>query len=183
MPLQIDFDVLFRKHQHEIQEYIFYMLGGKPGDNSDAEDITSETFTRAWAARKSLKDDSNVRAWLFSIAHNICCDILRKRKRIEWNSLELLTDNTHEGVAAAISLRTKLLDAIVRSGPDEVSWSDVQAAIESMKNPQHRSALWLYYFEGYSYADIARVLKKKESGMRMLLNRARESFRTALKAL
>ena len=84
------FDKLTREHRSEIKIHCYRMLGSL----ADAEDITQETFARAWRARGELVDPSAARAWLYRIATNACLDALRRhrRERRLWGDPEPLTD-------------------------------------------------------------------------------------------
>src|ERR1700741_5390992 len=54
-------------HHGEIHRY----LARVPARSSDAEDLSQETFLRAFRAHRTLPADANVRAWLFTIATNL----------------------------------------------------------------------------------------------------------------
>ena len=51
------------------------------GEGNWAEDAVAETFLKAWAHRRSLRDDSRWRAWLASICRRVCFSLVRKRRR------------------------------------------------------------------------------------------------------
>src|SRR5215207_11278077 len=46
----------------------------------DAQDMTQETFLRAWAKRESFQGRASLRTWLYRIATNACLDFLEKRR-------------------------------------------------------------------------------------------------------
>ena len=74
---RLAFDRLARERRGEIYLHCYRMLGAL----SDAEDMTQETFTRAWRARGEMTNDASGRNWLYRIATNVCLDALRRRKR------------------------------------------------------------------------------------------------------
>jgi RNA polymerase sigma factor (sigma-70 family) len=69
----LDFSALYRRHAGDVYRFALYLSG----DASQADDITAETFTRAWIARDRIRVDS-VRAYLLMIARNLYRDALRK---------------------------------------------------------------------------------------------------------
>lgn len=71
------FDQLTRERQKEIRLHCYRIMGSL----ADAEDITQETFARAWRSRKDLADQAHARPWLYRIATNACLDALRRHKR------------------------------------------------------------------------------------------------------
>ncbi|MCB0334392.1 MAG: RNA polymerase sigma factor [Bdellovibrionales bacterium] len=51
------------------------------GNRADAEDATQQTFLKAYQSLDSLQQDSSLKAWLYSIARNVCIDRSRRWKR------------------------------------------------------------------------------------------------------
>src|SRR3954451_16440086 len=72
-----DFDQALERHRRELHIHCYRMLGSF----DEAEDAVQEAFLRAWRARDTQAEDSNLRAWLYKIATNVCLDALRKAKR------------------------------------------------------------------------------------------------------
>lgn len=64
-------------HHAEIYRYLQRATGG----TADADDLSQETFLRAYRAYRSLPKDANARAWLFTIATNLARNHFRARKR------------------------------------------------------------------------------------------------------
>src|SRR5215813_14543129 len=69
----------------ELHRYVAHMIGSAV----DAEDLIQETFVKALDSLALLNPQSNVRGWLFRVAHNKAVDHLRRRTNQE---LELLDD-------------------------------------------------------------------------------------------
>ena len=74
---RLAFERLARERRSEIKVHCYRMLGSL----ADAEDMTQETFARAWRARAELADPAAARPWLYRIATNACLDALRRHKR------------------------------------------------------------------------------------------------------
>jgi RNA polymerase sigma-70 factor (ECF subfamily) len=72
-----DFETVVERHRREIQVHCYRMLGSL----SDAEDLTQETFLRAWKGRDGFEGRASVRTWLYRIATNACLDALARRPR------------------------------------------------------------------------------------------------------
>ncbi|MDC0770164.1 RNA polymerase subunit sigma-70 [Streptomyces sp. HD] len=68
---------LIEAHRHELRVHCYRLLGSY----DEAEDLTQETFLRAWRAREGLDGVDNPRAWLYKVATNACLDFLRKHNR------------------------------------------------------------------------------------------------------
>ncbi len=71
------FEAVVAAHHAEIRRYLL-RITARP---SEADDLSQETFLRAFRAHGSLPPDSNVRAWLFSIATNLSRNHFRAQKR------------------------------------------------------------------------------------------------------
>jgi len=71
-----DFSALYKKYAQDVFHFALYLSG----ERSEAEDITSETFVRAWTAPGEIRTET-VKAYLFTIARNLFLQKLRKTKR------------------------------------------------------------------------------------------------------
>jgi RNA polymerase sigma-70 factor (TIGR02960 family) len=63
------------RHRRELQVHCYRMLA----NYEDAQDMTQETFLRAWHKRESFQGHAALRTWLYRIATNVCLDFLEKR--------------------------------------------------------------------------------------------------------
>jgi RNA polymerase sigma-70 factor (ECF subfamily) len=108
-----EFEAMVATHHAEIYRYVL-RASGRTGD---ADDLSQETFLRAYRAYRALPKDANVRAWLFTIATNLCRNHFRgmKRRRLAY---------------AAASDAMAEADC---AGPDRVAISrEVGAAVEAV---------------------------------------------------
>jgi RNA polymerase sigma-70 factor, ECF subfamily len=71
------FEAVIAAHHAEIHRYLVRVTAR----SSDADDLSQETFIRAFRAHKALPPDANLRAWLFAIATNVCRNYFRGEKR------------------------------------------------------------------------------------------------------
>ncbi|RSM57148.1 RNA polymerase subunit sigma-70 [Amycolatopsis sp. WAC 01376] len=69
------FALITERHRRELQVHCYRMLA----NYDDAQDMTQETFLRAWNKRESFKGHAALRTWLYRIATNACLDFLQKR--------------------------------------------------------------------------------------------------------
>lgn len=149
---------LVERHQRVLFGYLARRVG-----RDIAEDVTSETFTRAFAQRARFdqaRDDA--RPWLFGIATNL----LRNHARSEFRQLRAYTrhgvdDRTHDDDAGTHAR----LDATAQS-------PQLAAALAALK-PGDREALLMYAWNDMSYEDIADALGIPVGTVRSRLNRAR----------
>src|SRR5689334_15664461 len=69
------FALLTERYRRELQVHCYRMLA----NYDDAQDLTQETFLRAWNKRESFRGNAALRTWLYRIATNACLDFLDKR--------------------------------------------------------------------------------------------------------
>ena len=80
----LNFQDLYDSYAADVYRFAFWLSG----DGYEAEDITSETFIRAWASNNPIRTET-LKAYLFTIARNNYLERLRKRKR------EVTLEGTH----------------------------------------------------------------------------------------
>jgi len=69
------FALITERYRRELQVHCYRMLA----NYEDSQDLTQETFLRAWQKRESFRGDAALRTWLYRIATNACLDFLEKR--------------------------------------------------------------------------------------------------------
>lgn len=121
-------------------------------NQADAEDILQEVLIKRLYQAPKFKSPEHERNWLFQVALNLCRDEWRRSRRSE---LPLET-------VAGVSIP-----------PAELS------LLEQVSNlpEKQRTALHLYYYEGYSIREIARLLGVTVPTVKMRLKRGREALR------
>ena len=125
-------------------------------NRADAEDITSEVFLKRFACRKTFETESHETAWMMRVTINLAKDMLRSfRYRF------------------SVPLNES---ALVFESPEE---SEVYRAVMDLP-AKYRSVIHLYYYEGYSVAEIARISGKSETAVQTQLYRARKLLRQML---
>jgi len=129
------------------------------GDRGSAEDLTQETYLRAFGSLHRFENRSSVRTWLLSIARRVCADAVRSRRR---RRLTLLRDDA--------VLETLLLD---RAPADDVAEGATVADLLARLDPDRREAFVLTQLLGLSYADAADVAGCPVGTIRSRVARAR----------
>src|ERR1043165_2487963 len=96
------FSELYVRYQPRIYRHLYYFIG----NHHEADDLTSETFLRAWKAIDRYEDRGlPMEAWLLRIAHNLGVHHLRGRKpNVPVDDLDLEANNFHspERIAEAL---------------------------------------------------------------------------------
>jgi RNA polymerase sigma-70 factor, ECF subfamily len=71
------FQALFAEFQNQLKSYLYRLLT----DRNDVDDLTHDTFVKAFSKISTFNQESSLKTWVFTIATNLAYDHLRKRKR------------------------------------------------------------------------------------------------------
>jgi RNA polymerase sigma-70 factor (ECF subfamily) len=137
------------------------------GNRQDAEDLTQETFVRAFRGLATYRPGT-FDGWLHRITTNLFLDLVRRRARIRF---EALPDNTERIVDPQSSAE--------RVYEDRTFDPDVQDALDRLA-PEFRAAVVLCDIEGLTYEEIAAALGVKLGTVRSRIHRGRAQLRAAL---
>ncbi len=124
--------------------------------SADADDVTQDTFLRAWRSLARFRGDSTFATWLYRIATRRCFDLLAAHRPTETLNEEHLGPSVDP--SNTIEQRERLR-AIIQQ---------IQAL-----PPDQRAALVLREFEGLSYQQVADVLETTVPAIKSRIHRAR----------
>ena len=128
-------------------------------NSADAEDITQETFIKRFQSNTEFSDEKAEKAWLLKVAANKCRDMFRSpRYRFMYHSVPL--DEA----------------GLIYETPEE---SAVFRAVMELPT-KYRIAVHLYYYEGYSAAETAKITGRSETAVQTQLYRARKMLKKTL---
>jgi RNA polymerase sigma-70 factor (ECF subfamily) len=133
------------------------------GSSSEAEDLTQETYCQAQLKLGQLRDPERAKAWLFSILRNNYLHRVRAEKHEQRVSLEGLGD-----------LPERLPEPLPRVDPERL-----QQVLGELPEV-FRTPVILYYFEDFSYRDIAEQMDLPIGTVMSRLARARAHLRSQL---
>jgi RNA polymerase sigma-70 factor (ECF subfamily) len=145
---------------------------------ADAGDLVQETYVKAYAAFKSFEQGTNLKAWLYRILTNTFINIYRKNQRGPYQgTIDELEDwqlGGAESLTQGRSTRSAEAEAI-----DHLPDSDVKAALQSIPE-DFRLAVYFADVEGFSYQEIADIMKTPVGTVMSRLHRGRRLLRDLL---
>lgn len=159
-------EVLVRRYQHYVYRLCYLVMRAE----QDAEDMTQETFVRAFRAlpRFEIRQGTSFEAWLYRIAVNAC----RSRMRRKWYQVLPWPEPAPRIVAEPQEQPERLM----MQGEQR---SQILEAIDSL-GEKHRLVVVLRYYAGLSNEEIARTLGIPSGTVRSRLHIARQRLRERL---
>lgn len=144
----------YDEHSKPILSFILLMVK----DYQQAEDLTHDTFIKAYLYYDSFKHHSSEKTWLFSIAHNLTIDFLRKRKpSLFFKEIFLLQKDN-----------TPLPEEMIQMKEESY---ELYKALSKLKDT-YRAVIILRKIKGFSIEDTAKILGWSESKVKSMHFRA-----------
>lgn len=144
-------------YQNALRSFLLALCGGR---TADADDITQDTLYKAYLSIDRYVDKGQFKAWLFKIAFNSFLN--HKASQKQYESIEqakaLVGDSSAENRIESQTLYLAL----------------------STLPPRERSAISLYYLNGYSIKEIAQITGSSVDAVKKQLSRGRERLKKTI---
>ena len=150
----LNFQDLYESYATEVYRFAFWLAG----DSFEAEDITSETFIRAWVHNSTIRTET-LKAYLFTIARNVYLGQRRKRKH------QVALDDVYPDPAPEPA-------QVVES---QLELQSVQSVLQTLAEID-RAAFVLRVQHELPYAEIARVLGLSLTAAKVKVHRVRKKL-------
>jgi len=163
------FRQIFEQHHRFILRFIYGMVG----EYEFAEELTQETFLRAFDGLAALRDDAKLATWLCGIARNVALKALRERRK------ERLRVDLDEQAAA------RIIDAQSSSPDDDLLRQEFRRALHDALqklDENKRTVFVLKVLQQRSYGEIAEITGHSVAKLKTDLHRARAEVRRLLQA-
>lgn len=155
MTVDSSFDEIYEELFPIIYRFVRFRVA-----ESEIEDITVETLTKIWKALPGFKGESSLKSWALRIAYHQIADYYRSRKSVPWVSLSDLEFN--------------------QAGTDHSEdWTELLSVKQTLSQlpAQQLTAIQLRLVEGFSAAEVGKILGISPKAVDSLLYRAKKSFR------
>lgn len=165
------FEELYQRYKKPLLNYSIRILRNL----ADAEDVVGSTFCALTRRETQYAPAAKFKTWLYTIAHNICVDLIRKNARIvflwfkkeaegsTYQEMDIADTRPSADISAQAQDAAFLLKQAVHALPFE-----------------YREAIILREYQGMSYEEIAQVMRCSLAKVKVLIFRGREKLRTAL---
>lgn len=140
-------------------DMVFRIALNISGNYADSEDVMQNVFFRYLKKQHTFSSQDHIKAWLIRVAVNESKRLIKANSKRMCSSLDEL-----ENIVFSHNEDSKELFYQVMNLQEK-----------------YRTVLYLYYYEGLSLKEIARILKRKEATVRTQLSRAREMLKIKIK--
>lgn len=172
-----DASALFEEQALPFMDQLYAAALRMTRNPADAQDLVQETFVKAYAAFGQFKQGTNLKAWLYRILTNTFINTYRKKQREPYqNPLDELQDWQLGGPSSASSATSRSAEA---EAIDHLPDSDVKDALQSIPE-DFRLAVYFADVEGFSYQEIADIMKTPIGTVMSRLHRGRRMLRELL---
>ena len=152
---QVDLEEAVRQYADMIYRIAMTITGNR----QDADDVFQETFLRLAKSRNKIQSEEHLKAWLIKVAGNCA-------KTVVMNPWNKKTQGYNKEMGTPMIF---------------VDGQQSRLLMELHALPQKYSVvLYLFYYEGYSVKEVARLLGKNENSIKTLLKRGRNLLRKSL---
>lgn len=146
------FEELIREYRENMYRLAFGILQNQ----HDAQDAVSEAVLKAYENLEKLRDKNKCRAWIMQITVNEARKLYKRQKR------QFCVENIEQNMPAFVDDYHELWDVVMK--------------LEAY----YREVLFLFYYEQFSIAEIAKMLKVREGTVKSRLFRGREKLKQML---
>ncbi len=168
------FDVLILKYQHKI----IGLVGRYLRDQDEVQDVTQESFIKAYRALPNFRGDSAFYTWLYRIAINTAKNHLVSRSRRPPDTDIDLDDGEFQDNSAVLRDNESPEDVLATGQMENVIYRAIDDLPEELK-----VAVTLREFEGLRYEEIAEVMECPVGTVRSRIFRAREAIEKKIAAI
>ena len=139
-------------------------------NREEAEEISQDTFIKAYKNLPKFKGDSKFSTWLYRIAYHTSLDNIKKNKNnnntFEINEITFNQIQSAETILQGIARkeRSKVMDKCLQKLPTE-----------------ERSVIWMFYYDELSLKEIIEITGLSEANLKVKLHRARKRLLTIVK--
>ena len=141
---------IYNRHVKTVYRVCFMYMKNQ----ADTEDMVQDTFLRLMRDKTIFQSEEHEKAWLIRTATNLCKDHFK-----HWWS------------------KTVGIEHVADTAVDQKYTIDSNLEKVLALPPKYKTPMYLYYYEGYSTVEIARILKRNKSTVRSWLHKGRNLLR------
>lgn len=172
----LSFEEVVEKYHQKVFNLVYRYLN----DYDEAQDLTQDTFVRAYQSWATFRGESQVYTWLYRIALNLCHNRLKqlkRRQRVEAESLDQPLEGESEDMAREVPDLTLSPERLVENKELQ---QVLRRAIRQLPE-DYKQVIILRDIEGFSYSEIAKITGSSLEAIKSRLFRARTALKDLLR--
>ena len=142
--------VLVDRYLPDAYNFAFKLIN----DQHIAEDVTQESFVKAWKNMRGFIPGNSFRSWLFSIIYNTSIDYLRKKRELPFSGFE--NNEGYNSLVATLNDNEPLQDELIAMAEN----TRYVANLLNQINPQYREVLTLRHTSNMTFDEMSKLLRK-----------------------
>lgn len=152
------------------KDMVFSLAYKMTKSREEAEEVSQDTFIKAYKKLDNFKGDAKFSTWLYKIAYYTCLDTLKKTKNnsstFEINEVTFNQIQSVETILQGIERkeRAKMMDSCLLKLSDD-----------------ERSLIWMFYYDELSLNEIIEITNLSQANLKVKLHRARKKLLTIVK--
>jgi RNA polymerase sigma-70 factor (ECF subfamily) len=172
----LSFEEVVEKYHQKVFNLVYRYLN----DYDEAQDLTQDTFVRAYQSWATFRGESQVYTWLYRIALNLCHNRLKqlkRRQKVEAESLDQPVEGESEDMLREVPDLTLSPERLMENKELQ---QVIRRAIRQLPE-DYKQVIILRDIEGFSYSDIAKMTGSSLEAIKSRLFRARTALRDLLR--
>ena len=134
-------------------------------NEADAEDASQDIFLNIYKSLHKWKGNSALSTWIYRITHNVCIDIIRKRKRNDASPLTTYNDDGEENILPVIDEQADVEEKVIQKSAYGALYAEVIIFRE---------------INNLSYEEISKILSLPQGTVKSRIKRGREALKNLL---
>lgn len=151
---------------------LFALIYKMVNSREDAEELTQDTFVKAFFSLKSFRGDSTFSTWLYRIAYNLTISKLRKHDRLILSDKESLFSDIEDDKD----------DALMQKELCEEDYAKLEWAMEQLSSKE-RFLIYAFYYQDKSIEELSQITGFSISNVKVKLFRARKKLSNSVRNL
>lgn len=139
-------------------------------NREEAEEVSQDTFIKAFKNLSKFKGDSKFSTWLYKITYHNCLDRFKKNEK----------EHRTSSIEALASFNVSSSDDILKSMEREERAEMLKNCLEKLPE-EERTILWFFYYKELSLKEIIEVTQFSEANIKVKLHRARKRLLAIVK--
>jgi len=164
----MDIDKITDEYYGKVYKLCLFYLENK----EEAEDIVQEIFLKVLKKKSTFKEQSGLYTWIYRIAVNTILNYIKRKKILQFISLENIMDNTPGPVSTAPNPAVKLEQEELK----DIEIKKLEKSIQQL-SAREKTAFYLFHYENLRQKKIAEIMHTSVSAVESLVHKSMKKIK------